>query len=760
MMYRSWAVVFRVKKKSVAVQRLSFALSILLLLALGQVPATARPWQSKKPTRSSKSSARQRKLQHINKAFVASADLKPMAQQLLQNRTPQAYAGVEAYAHQHKADEAGPLAWLVLGYAHYLDNDFPKALTSWQQAKGVAPVLGDYLAYLNASAYQAQQKNSDVITTLSDFEQKYPDSLLIHDAGLMYARALTASGALQRAVAYLEKHRQPVHADFEFALAQAHQQAGEKDKAAEIFRHIYFELPLSPEADTAAFELRALGEMQPTGSFEDRRSRAELLLKGKRYQPAANDLSPLLEHAPSSALTELQVEFANALYRLHKRDDAQHLFEGIAQSAAAAPETKAQALYFLAEIAREKNDNDHRTELIVQLRTLAPESPWLQEALLSVANMYLIKKDYETAARFYSEIYQRQRNGRFSPYAHWKAAWLTYRLGKKDDAKRLFDEQLDFYPTSAEVPAAIYWRGRLAETDGDQPLARAYYSKLSEKYRYFYYANLGRDRLSKIGAENVADPPVLNKLSLPSAPPQKWEAPADNIRAQKAQLLANAALFDFAVKELQAAASGTPSWQAQATALIYADAGYYHRGIEALKRAVPNYFSANLNQLPRPVWQGLFPRPFWDELKKDSLQNALDPFLMASLIRQESEFNPAALSRANAFGLMQLLPKVGKGLAKEVKIKNFSTDVLFTPNVNLELGTRYFRHMVDHYNGQIEYALAAYNAGEERVDDWRKSGDFKDVEEFVESIPFTETREYVQAIMRNAVMYKLLYPKG
>jgi soluble lytic murein transglycosylase len=749
----------------VAVQRLSFALSVLLLLALGQVPATARPWQSKKPAHSSKSSAskssaKQRKLRHINKAFVASADLKPMAQQLLQNRTPQAYAGVEAYAHRHQADEAGPLAWLVLGYAHYLDNDFPKALTSWQQAKGVAPVLGDYLAYLNASAYQAQQKNPDVITTLSDFEQKYPDSLLIHDAGLMYARALTASGAPQRAVAYLEKRRQPVHADFEFALAQAHQQAGEKDKAAEIFRRIYFELPLSPEADTAAFELRALDEMQPAGSFEDRRSRAELLLKGKRYQPAANDLSPLLEHAPSSALTELQVEFANALYRLHKRDDAQHLFEGIAQSAAATPETKAQALYFLAEIAREKNDNDHRTELIVQLRTLAPESPWLQEALLSVANMYLIKKDYETAARFYSEIYQRQRNGRFSPYAHWKAAWLTYRLGKKDDAKRLFDEQLDFYPMSAEVPAAIYWRGRLAETDGDQPLARAYYSKLSEKYRYFYYANLGRDRLSKIGAENVADPPVLNKLSLPSAPPQKWEAPEDNIRAQKAQLLANAALFDFAVKELQAAASGTPSWQAQATALIYADAGYYHRGIEALKRAVPNYFSASLNQLPRPVWQGLFPRPYWEELRRDSLQNELDPFLVASLIRQESEFNPSALSRANAFGLMQLLPKVGKGLAKEVKLKNFSTDTLYTPNVNLELGTRYFRHMVDHYNGQIEYALAAYNAGEERVDDWRKSGDFKDVEEFVESIPFTETREYVQAILRNAVMYKLLYPKG
>src|SRR5213078_4226792 len=111
--------------------------------------------QRKKPSASSKSAARQSKLRHINKAFVVSADLKPMAQQLLQNRTPQAYAGVEAYAHKHDADEAGPLAWLVLGYAHYLDNDFPKALASWQRSKGIAPVLGDYLAYLTASAYQA-----------------------------------------------------------------------------------------------------------------------------------------------------------------------------------------------------------------------------------------------------------------------------------------------------------------------------------------------------------------------------------------------------------------------------------------------------------------------------------------------------------------------------------------------------------------------------------------------------------------------------
>jgi soluble lytic murein transglycosylase len=192
---------------------------------------------------------------------------------------------------------------------------------------------------------------------------------------------------------------------------------------------------------------------------------------------------------------------------------------------------------------------------------------------------------------------------------------------------------------------------------------------------------------------------------------------------------------------------------------IYGEQGSYIRAIEALKRAVPGYFTAEIPQIPRPVWEGLFPRPFWDELKRDAMANQLDPHLVASLIRQESEFNPSAISHANAMGLMQLLPSVGKGLAKEMKIRHFSPDDLLVANTNLQLGTRYFKHMVDHYGGQVEYALAAYNAGEDRVDDWRKNGQFKDIEEFVESIPFRETREYVQAIMRNAILYKLLYSK-
>jgi len=732
-------------------------LQVSLLLAVVCLPVVCLPQAHRKKTLGH--SAHTTKLQHINRAFAASADLKPMAQQLLENRTPQGYAAVEAYARKQSSADVGALAWLVLGYAHYLDKDYSGAQVAWRQTAALEPLLGDYLAWLRAEAYQADDKPQNVISTLENFEQKYSDSPNLHEAQMLYSAALTASGESLRAAAYLEKRRQPYHPDLELALARAYQSSDQKSKALDTYRKLYFEAPLNPEGDIAVQELRGLGESQPVGSFEQHHLRAEALLKGKRYQDAVNELSILVERAPSEKLTELQLEFAVALYRDHKQDEAGRVFENVVAGKTALLEQKAHALYFLAEIARDKNDDTRHSDLLAELRAQAPNSPWLEEALLSTANMYMLRNDYEASVGVFEEIYRRWPSGRFSAHAHWKAAWLNYRLNKKDEAARLFEEHLALYPASSEAPAALYWRGRVAEDRGEKSLAHAYYQKLSENYRHFYYANLSRDRLAQLQGEAITDPPLLNKLPPPAVPPANWDTPADNLRAQRAQLLANAALYDFAIKELQVAAAGSPPWLAKAEAAVFEEEGGYIHALEAIKRVCPGYFSLELDQLPRPIWEALFPRPFWDELRRNSQQHQLDPYLVASLIRQESEFNPAAISRANAMGLMQLLPGVGKSLARQIKLTHFSSDELLQPTTNLQLGTRYFKQIVDHYDGNVDYALAAYNAGENRVAEWRGSGSYHDTEEFVESIPFTETREYVQAILRNAVLYRLLYPE-
>jgi soluble lytic murein transglycosylase len=246
-------------------------------------------------------------------------------------------------------------------------------------------------------------------------------------------------------------------------------------------------------------------------------------------------------------------------------------------------------------------------------------------------------------------------------------------------------------------------------------------------------------------------PPLTRALTIVDHPP-----PEDSLRLEKARLLENGGLLDFAVRELKAAGNDKAAWVPAEIARMYQDAGRYDAAVETLKRAVPNYFALDLNALPRSYWEALFPKPYWPDLKKFSSANGLDPYLVASLIRQESEFNPNAVSNKNALGLMQLLPKVGKGVAKQQKLKHFSATQLFTPAINLQLGTKYFRSMVDQFGG-FEYALAAYNAGDDRVKDWQSAGKYRDVQEFVESIPFTETREYVQAIMRNTNVYKQLY---
>src|SRR5262249_2667578 len=261
------------------------------------------------------------KLGRINRAFVASADLKPMAQQLFADRTPQAYSAVEAYARKQSSADAAAMAWMVLGYAHYLDKDYAAARSAWQQTSAIEPVVGDYLTWLRAASYQGENNSAQAVATLDGFEQKYPDSLNLHDVQVLYASALLAGEAPQRAVAYLEKRRQPEQPDLELLLARAYLAADEKNKAKDVFRHLYFELPLSAEADVAATELKALAGPRPAGSFEQRRARAETLLKGRRYNDAVGELSPLVEQAPTDKLTDLQLDYASALYRARRHED-------------------------------------------------------------------------------------------------------------------------------------------------------------------------------------------------------------------------------------------------------------------------------------------------------------------------------------------------------------------------------------------------------------------------------------------------------
>ena len=170
--------------------------------------------------------------------------------------------------------------------------------------------------------------------------------------------------------------------------------------------------------------------------------------------------------------------------------------------------------------------------------------------------------------------------------------------------------------------------------------------------------------------------------------------PADSPHLAKARLLANAGLNEYIAQEI-AADPDSASWSALAEAQIYASYGETFRALRALKRALPYAATASIKSIPLAYWRILFPEPWWETIKAESAKNNLDPYLVASLIRQESEFNPSAISYANAYGLMQLLPSVGKAMAREEGIEHFQTFQLLDPETNIRLGTRYLRQMLD-----------------------------------------------------------------
>ncbi len=221
-------------------------------------------------------------------------------------------------------------------------------------------------------------------------------------------------------------------------------------------------------------------------------------------------------------------------------------------------------------------------------------------------------------------------------------------------------------------------------------------------------------------------------------------------------------LYDQAIDELHFAQKvwGDSSAIQATLGWIYHERGDLRAGINAMKRAYPQYMAAGGEKLPAELLKVLFPVNYWPLIKRYSVEHHLDPYMIAALIAQESTFTADVRSAANAYGLMQLLPSTGRHYARtELKAKRFSMSLLTTAEPNLKMGTAFFSDLVKQFGG-AHYALASYNAGENRVARWisERPGIARD--EFIDDIPFPETQNYVKKILGTAEDYRRLYGAG
>jgi soluble lytic murein transglycosylase len=291
------------------------------------------------------------------------------------------------------------------------------------------------------------------------------------------------------------------------------------------------------------------------------------------------------------------------------------------------------------------------------------------------------------------------------------------------------------------------------------------YSVVIADYENSYY---GRLSLTALGGRRAAALTVVPAALATGGVAARGDSlPSDGVIRE----LVSLQLYEDALREVQYAQrqwGDTPQLQAttayirhnQGLTLKAEDRFSAVRGaITTMRRAYPQFMAAGGQELPAEVLRIIFPIDYWPLITKYSKLNDLDPFLVAALMAQESTFTAEIRSSANAYGLMQLIPATGSRYAKKLGIRNFSTRMLKDPETNIKLGTEYFKDLIARFGG-AHYALAGYNAGESRVQQWLNDRGQLPADEFTDDIPFPETQNYVKRILGTAEDYRHLYGGG
>jgi soluble lytic murein transglycosylase len=672
--------------------------------------------------------------------------------------TPARRAAVEQWAKLHQQD--APLVELALGVAAYEQKDYSAAVIRLRKARPKLARIADYVGYyLGAARVEA----GDFEGVAGDLDPAHgqPPSLEAGRAWLVEARARQASDA-PGAVKLLRDHYAELpQPEGGLALADCYVAAGDPSSAADFVERANAQFVTGDGAARAAEALRTLQERMgaafPQPLPQQVLRRADRLLETRQYEEARAEYQSAAERLTGTEHDQALVRANAVAFLAGHAGTACDALSGMQLNAG---EADAERLYYAAECAHHAGDEAQVNAALERLAAQYPKSRWRLKALVAAAGRRWAENKPESYLALYRAAYQDFAGDSLAAQWHWRVAFRAC-FERRGDAEDLLREQLRNYPGSPSAAAALYFLGRLAEERKDFGAARLYYERVMTGMEGYYYAARARERLrvaevrNATGAAQAAE--FLAGVILPTAEPVPTQATAaTELRIARSRVLRSAGLADLADEELRfgARTDGQPALLAMEGAAA-AEAPY--QGMRMMKALAPDYLNLRLTEAPRRFWELLFPLPYRAELTADARRRSLDPFLVAGLVRQESEFNPEAVSRSHAYGLTQVQPGTGRQFARTAGVGRVTPRVLVQPAANLRIGTTILRAMLDQNAGDIEQTLAAYNAGPNRVAEWLSWYTYREPAEFVESIPYGETREYVQAVLRNAEMYRRLY---
>ncbi|NWF53024.1 MAG: transglycosylase SLT domain-containing protein [Nitrospirae bacterium] len=596
---------------------------------------------------------------------------------------------------------------------------YEDAIRSLSEAEKEFPLLGDYALLWLSEAYHETGNHAESLKTIRSLLKKYPDSPLIKKSRIKEieeAEKVSEENLQQMFESFLKDY--PNDNEIKYAFAKWLKKNDKLDAAKSIFKEIYISGNL--------FSGLAYNEISHYDvTVEDLIKRASNLMEFRDFRGAESALRSALEKDNGSLKKEILQSLGHCLFKQKRYHEAAKLFEKVDEKF-----WKCFSLYRLGD----------KEALLLALEDLKKtEDKRAGSILNAVASDKRRDGEIEDALKIYQEVMEKYPSA--AEDARWGIGWTYYLSGYYEKAIDIFTKLYEDYGDNRY----LYWNARSIENAGKD--ANDLYQKLKKIDKDFYSV------LSLLKTERLTEQINIKAINMSSARfnfPFNMEGYKGGKKFDRVEVLFEIGLSKEALSELiYVSKTITSNEDIMYLCSKFQALGEY-RYIANLSERIP--YNNNLHHI-------FYPLAYWDFVESISQKYDIDPFLVISIIREESMFNPGAKSIAGALGLMQLIPQTAFWLEKNLRLGIENTSEICDIKNNISLGAYYLSILKKEF-GDYAYVIAAYNAGEERVRKWYQKGNYKSIDEFIEDIPFRETRNYVKRVMTTMYFgYKKIFIK-
>ncbi len=590
-----------------------------------------------------------------------------------------------------------------------------------------------------------------------------PDSRAVPPALLLAAEQASragddagAAGLWRRFVDRFPDHAQVLRA--RLRMAQSLAASGRAAEAATAYHDLWLTAPATPQADAAAREVRALearGVPIVPLTQAQRVERAErLAVAGVGDQARAEADAILAEGPPADlALKALRVVADGA--RRSGRDDL--ALAAVSRGLVLSPaDRRAPWLLESAKIQQRRN-RDGAIAAVDRLLADYPKAPEADDALLLKARILEAGPDPKSAEPVYLKLAQNYPDSDEGIAAQWRLGWLSWLRSDYVEAAERWSRVTALRAANQNYrDAALYWTARAQAAAGQAESASRHFAQVISDSPRSYYGVLASHRAPRIQPSPGRNPAAAQlAASLPSDPRELLQADAPYARVEALHAVG---LDDFADEEMDELVrrSLADARRLYALSTAYAQDSRHYLALRILRRYFVGLARSAPSAVPRTFWEIFYPIGWRSELNEAAARAAVDPYLVAAVVREESSYNAQARSRVGARGLMQLMPDTARPMARQRGLAFNDGDLLDEPSANLTLGSAHLGGLLKEF-GDPRVAVAAYNAGATPVRQWWKARTTDDLEVWVELIPFTETRGFVRRVMLSWEEYRRLY---